>query len=404
MPLLNAIRIFAKKEKVFVIATLAAIISSIFVPPDSVYIKYIDAHVILVLFSLMLVVAALRSCGLFDACADFLCSKVKTQRALCMVLVALCFSFSMFITNDVALLTFVPFAVLLLSKSGGTKFLAVTVVLQTIAANLGSMCMPTGNPQNIFLFSKMNASVGKFFSLLLPYSAVAFLLLFVCCFLVPSTPLKIQAAYQKKRIDKIRSLLYTGLFVLCLLGVVKIIPFWCAAAISLFAVLATQKSLFAKVDYVLLLTFCSFFVFTGNIERIEIVRKFLEKTVCGREFFSGLAASQIISNVPAALLLYPFSANPSNLLLGVNVGGLGTLVASLASLISYKLYIKAAASMPLPLTNSSKAFQETSMPMTTANPSQFTGTPSSPAKYLLLFTGLNLFFMAILCAIYLFSK
>ncbi len=387
---------FIKREKVFCIAAAAAFVSAFFVRPDAMYASYIDTRVLLVLFSLMLVVAGLRSCGMFDKCADFLCSHVKTQRSLSFVLVFLCFVFSMFITNDVALLTFVPFAVLLLSKSGGIKHLPFVVVLQTIAANLGSMLMPTGNPQNIFLYSKMDTGFWGFIKIVLPYSCVSLVLLAVCLLFIPSSPLSNESFSHRPPKEawstglsraRIYTIVYAVLFLLCLLCVLKIIPALITAVICAAVVFFIQRNLLMKVDYVLLLTFCAFFVFTGNIERITTIRSFLEKTVAGHEFISGVCASQVISNVPSALLLYPFSSISRTLLLGVNVGGLGTLVASLASLISYKLYVNRQQTLP-------------AGGVTSAEKAEPQKDQSGGGSYLLLFTVMNILFLAVLCLAY----
>jgi len=372
---------FFKKEATFCIAFFAAVISAFIVPPSAAYAKYIDLHVLFVLFSLMLVVAGLRSCGVFDTCADFLCSRVKRLRTLCAVLVYLCFFFSMFITNDVSLLTFVPFAVLLLNRSGNGKYIIYVVVLQTLAANLGSMLTPMGNPQNLFLYTRMGISASEFCSILIPYVVISGVLLALCLLFIQDADLEsvrgsmpqTESAAQTNNPaagGKIHLAVFWSLFVLCILCVLKVIPGWVLAATCAVAVLIVQRSLFLKVDYMLLLTFCAFFVFTGNMGNVPAIKTFLQKAVQGHEFWAGLLSSQVISNVPSALLLYPFSSDLKGLLLGVDVGGLGTLVASLASLISYKLYV-----------NQEKP-----------------AVPVKAGQYLAVFTVMNAVFMIILCA------
>lgn len=369
---------FIRREKVFCIAFLAAFCSAFAIPPDGRYLSYIDFRVLFILFSLMLVVQGLRSCGIFDLSAAFLCRHVKNLRSLATVLVFLPFAFSMFITNDVALLTFVPFAIMLLRQAGGSRYLIYVVVLQTVAANLGSMLMPFGNPQNIFLYSKMGLGIWGFIQIVLPFSLLSLLLLLAALLAVPKKNLSREDTKSVSSGIHLRGgfapLLYIFLFMFSVLAVLKVLPAWLAALFSAVAVFFMQKSLLKKVDYVLLLTFAAFFVFTGNMERLESVKSFLEGAVSGHEFVAGIIASQVISNVPSALLLYPFSTNAKDLLLGVNAGGLGTLVASLASLISYKLY---------------------------ATRDLADGEQSGSGRYVAVFTGVNLLFLLLLVLLWL---
>lgn len=342
--MLEKIKAFVKKEIVFVISFLLALVSCFFVKPSASYAGYIDEKVLFLLFAFMTVVAGLRDCGVFDKCADFLCRLTSSVRTLGIALVFMCFVFSMLITNDVALLTFVPFTIMLLNKCQKQKHIIYIVVLQTIAANLGSMLTPMGNPQNLFLFSQMGISAGEFILILLPYTIISAAALFICCLKLPGEVLGgVQAeqhtmADENMAVKKIRTVIYILLFLCCILSVLKILPAWMLALGVAGVVLLMQWKLILKVDYILLLTFVCFFIFSGNIQNIEIVKKTLQQAVAGKEFLCGILASQVISNVPATLLLYPFVENAKELLLGVDLGGLGTLVASLASLISYKLY------------------------------------------------------------------
>lgn len=347
--MIEKIQAFVKKEIVFVISFLLAAVSCIFVKPSSAYLNYIDTKVLFLLFAFMTVVAGLRYCGVFDSCAKFLCKLTSSVRALCIALVFMCFVFSMFITNDVALLTFVPFTIMLMTSCGQSKHIIYVVVLQTIAANLGSMLTPMGNPQNLFLYSQIGIGAVDFCKILLPYTIVSGIALFICCIFIPKKNLfedeNIKAQFfnaeskgDNKKLNTFRTVVYLVLFVLCILSVLKIIPAWLLAVIVAVCVVCVQAKILIQVDYILLLTFVCFFIFSGNIQNIEFVKNGLQSVVAGREFISGLLASQVISNVPATLLLYPFVKDAKELLLGVDLGGLGTLVASLASLISYKLY------------------------------------------------------------------
>ena len=246
----------------------------------------------------------------------------------------------MFITNDVALLTFVPFALIVLKDISNLKKIFV-IVLQTLAANLGSMLTPVGNPQNIFLYSKMSLSFFAFIKILLPYTVASFLMLSLCIIFLGNEKITFSLTYKKSILDKknlFKNSIYLILFFYCLLTVAGLLPKWSAALVVFLLVLFLDRKVFFEVDFMLLLTFVAFFIFTGNISHLDAVKSLLEKITLGHEFASGILFSQLISNVPASLLLYPFASDIKNLLLGVDIGGLGTLVASLASLISFKSF------------------------------------------------------------------
>lgn len=249
---------------------------------------------------------------------------------------SLCFFFSMVITNDVALLTFVPFTLLLLADAGAFA-LMWTVVLETIAANLGSMMTPIGNPQNLYLYMSRGLALGDFVQTLLPYALVSYILLALGTLLLPAQRRE-TAQEGAPALARDRLVLYLVLLAVCLLSVLKVLPAWVAAVVVALAVALRQPDLLGKVDWALLATFLCFFVFVGNVKAAPVVSQTLEQLLTGRETLVAVVCSQVISNVPATLLLAPFTQNVTELLLGVNLGGLGTLVASLASLISFKLY------------------------------------------------------------------
>lgn len=342
---------WVKKEIIFTVIFCLIVLSLWFVPPSPAYVSYINFDTLFILFSLMTVVAGFSSCGIFTCLGALVCKSVKTERTLAVVLVFLCFFTAMLITNDVALLTFVPFAITLLRKEK-QEYLVFVIVLQTIAANTGSMLTPIGNPQNLFLFSQEGFSLGSFIMTMLPLTVCSGLLLAAVIFIfVPNTATENaptgRATPAAFSIPVKRASVYTVLFILSLSAVVHVIPSYAAAVvIFVYAFIFDRESL-ARVDFMLLLTFVCFFIFTGNIAAIESVRNFLQAKIQGAEFWAGVAVSQIISNVPATLMLHPFSGSSRELLLGVNTGGLGTLVASLASLISSKLYMKTPQARPL---------------------------------------------------------
>lgn len=333
---------FMKKEAVLCAAGLLAVISAFIVPPSVAYLKYIDYRVLALLFGLMLVVAGFQSIGFFRYLGDRLLAKASCTRHLCLLLVFLCFFSSMLITNDVALLTFVPFAVMLFAMAGEAKLLIPVVVLQTIAANLGSMLTPIGNPQNLYLYSTYAFSPADFVLHMLPLSALSAGLLLLCSILLPNRPLAAPADQNSSPAVKIpaagKLISYTLLFLVCLLCVFRLISWPVMLGILVCAVFFLDKKLFRSVDYFLLLTFVCFFLFIGNMQRIPAISDLLRSLITGRELLLGALFSQCISNVPAAILLSGFTDQALPLLYGVNVGGLGTLIASLASVISYRLY------------------------------------------------------------------
>ena len=353
---MQMVKEFFKKEIVLVVAILLAVVSMLMIPPDKEYIAYIDFSTLSILFSLMAVMAGLQTAGVFREIAEKLLGKVKKVWQLVLILVMLCFFFSMFITNDVALITFVPFTFIILELLGGeaeSKLIIPVVVLQTIAANQGSMLTPIGNPQNLYLYGRAGMGVGEFMRILLPYTVVAFVLLLVLCLFFSK---KSTADADAKAMGKFQSMTsqthlsggkwditrYLALFGVCLLTVAKVkwCPYWVTLLIVVVTLLLFNRKLFAKIDYSLLLTFVGFFIFIGNMGRISAFREFLQRIITGNEVLTAVISSQVISNVPAALLLSGFTDNYEALILGTNLGGLGTLIASIASLISYKYIAK----------------------------------------------------------------
>lgn len=334
---------FWKKETVLCIALLLAVISSFVVVPDREYVDYIDFRTLAILFCLMSVMAGLQKIGVFQWIAEGLLRRVRSIGQLVTILVLLCFFFSMLITNDVALITFVPFTftVMKLLKEEQKKNLVIpVVVMQTIAANLGSMLTPIGNPQNLYLYGKAGLSVGAFLGLMLPYTLLSLVIILGWCLLRgkgKKTSLQIDFEQQTSLKGNYKALvIYVILFAVSLLVVAHVIPYVVALATVICVVFFLDKKVFSRVDYSLLLTFVGFFVFIGNMGRIPAFSALLQSIVEGNEVITAVVSSQVISNVPAALLLSGFTTNYQALIVGTNLGGLGTLIASMASLISYK--------------------------------------------------------------------
>lgn len=327
---------FIKKEAVLCLSFVLAIASMLFVPLSANYISYIDFKTISLLFCLMTVMAGLREIGVFSALAGRLLTSTKNFRKISLILIMLCFFSSMLITNDVALITFVPFAFEVVKKSNKTEFIIPIVVFQTIAANLGSMLTPVGNPQNLYLYSLSSLSLGEFVMITLPYTVIAFVMLVISNLTVKPSPVDFKT--ENPVVDIKITVFYIFLFVVCMLTVANILEYWITLIIVALAILIKNKKLLFKVDYSLLLTFVFFFIFIGNMSNVEVFKSAVSNLLDGREVLVSIISSQIISNVPAAVLLSGFTDKIKLLIIGTNIGGLGTLIASMASLISYKIF------------------------------------------------------------------
>ena len=327
---------YFKKDVVFTVSLILAAGSCVLVPPGPVYASYLDWHTLIMLFCLMVIVEGIRQTGAFLTLGQGLLHRVKSPRGVAAVLVFLCFFASMLVTNDVSLLTFVPFGMGILEMTGLRRQLPLTVVLMTIAANLGSMFTPIGNPQNIYLFSLSGMSVGSFFILMLPYTLLAAVLLAASLWLgVPKGMLPV--ASQGKALLSARELLPYGVLFACAIATVSgALPDGVLLGIVVVVLLWKKKELLLQADFGLLLTFVFFFIFTGNLNALPQLRAMMEQALAGRETLVGILLSQVISNVPAAMLLSNYTNQISALIVGTNLGGLGTLIASMASLISYK--------------------------------------------------------------------
>lgn len=324
-----------KKEKVFTISLLLAIFTSFLVHPQ---ISYINFKVLVLLFNLMIIVSAFENLKVMDKIALGILSKCKNTRMVSMVLVILTFFASMLVTNDVALLTFVPLAVATFKK---TKVDSMkTIILQTLAANIGSSLTPMGNPQNLFLFTHYNLSGFQFFSVTIPFVALGMLWLL----LLNKRVLKkeIEPSLNTVHIkDKKRTSIYFILFLFIVCSVFGIVDYKYTFLATLLCLVFMDKHLIKEVDYFLLATFICFFISIGNISNIELIQVYLRELLKtpGMPYFSSIVLSQVVSNVPCSVLVSGFTDNWREVLLGVNVGGMGTLIASLASLISYKIYM-----------------------------------------------------------------
>ena len=337
---------FIKQEAILIVACVLAVFSMFFVIPDEKYFEYIDFRTLGILFSLMALMAGFQSMGVFEEISRKLLNKVQNIRQLVVMLTLLCIFFSMIITNDVALITFVPFTFVLFDMLGQTeekKWLIPVVILQTIAANLGSMLTPIGNPQNLYLYGKSGMTFEKFIILMLPYTVLSLVMLLISSFVIGSfgnKKITVSLTTKSKEKNTRKVIMYVALFCICILAVLRVLSVSIAFAVTLCAIVIFDRKVLKKVDYSLLLTFVGFFIFIGNMGRLPMFSFLLQKYISGNEVITAVLTSQVVSNVPAALLLSNFTDNLPALIVGTNIGGLGTLIASMASLISYKFIVQ----------------------------------------------------------------
>lgn len=327
-----------KKDIVLSAAIIFALLSMFFVKPDRKYLDYIDFRTVGLLFSLMAVVAGFTAMGVMRKVAEGIISRVKSTGILLAVLWGLCFFSSMIITNDVSLITFVPLAISVLTMCNKHELIIYTVVLQTVAANLGSMLTPMGNPQNLYIFNYFNLRIGEFLIITLPVIAISFVMLLTATLFVKNESLTVDVKNSTTAGNRFNIIMYSCLGMLCILAVLKVIDYRIAVVVTAICLIIFDRKILKRIDWLLLITFCAFFIFVGNIERIEMISNFINGLMTGREIAVSLCASQFISNVPAAVMLCGFTDNYRALILGTDIGGLGTLIASLASLISFKIY------------------------------------------------------------------
>ena len=361
---------FLKKEAVLCVSGILAVISCFIVPPSEKYAGYVDLRVLILLFCLMLTVAGIRQTGAFSVICEALMKKFRSIKAVGLVLVLLSFFMSMLLTNDVTLVTIVPFTLLMFDNISGEKGRAeiVLLVLETAAANLGSMLTPMGNPQNLYLYTTFNLSFGEFFGIIFPYSALSLVML-ICSVFLFLPKLKTEMPDGTAKIQgRVKLILFVMLFAVNMLTILRILDDKILLLIVTAAVLIIDRKLFLQADYSLLLTFVFFFVFVGNLGSIPVLSESLRRVFLGNEVILSVLLSQVISNVPAAILLSGISDNASALIIGTNLGGLGTLIASMASLITYKFYAGS--------------------------------KDSSPKKYILIFTLFNVCYLAVLGTLY----
>ena len=362
---------FLSKNTVMVVALSAALITCLIIPIDQEYIGYFDIKTLTCLFCVLAVVCALKNISFFYILAQKIVTSCRNARLSILVLVYITFIGSMLIANDMALLTFLPLGYFVLGTTGKTKYMAFTFIMQNIAANLGGMLTPFGNPQNLYLYTKFQIPTGEFMTIMVIPFALSVALITICCLIfVKPEPMVLNQAAQK--LPPKRTCLYLALFVLAIAIVFRGIPYWIGLIVIPAVLIFADRKALKMVDYPLLLTFVFFFVFAGNMARIGVVRMLFSWLMEKSTLLFSTLSCQVISNVPSAILLSQFTDNYRDLLIGVNIGGVGTLIASLASLITFREYTNHA--------------------------------PEKSKSYILLFSAFNFAFLIILTAVMMLLK
>ncbi len=333
----NKIIYFIKKNPVLSIAFAAAVATGCIVPPDKEYIGYFDFRTLTCLFCVLAVVCALKNINFFYTIAEKIVKAFKNVRTCVLVLVYITFIGSMLIANDMALLTFLPLGYFVLASTAKQKYMAVTFILQNIAANLGGMLTPFGNPQNLYLYSKFQIPNLEFVKTMTPTFVLSVIMITACC-LIFIKPEKMEIMGSRVYLNPKKAVLYLALFALSIAIVFRGVPYFIGLIIIPAVLMIFDRKALRDVDYGLLFTFVFFFVFAGNMARIDLVRDIISQLLDKSTLLVSVLSCQIISNVPSAILLSQFTGDWAHLLVGVNIGGTGTIIASLASLITFREY------------------------------------------------------------------
>ena len=330
---------FIKREVVLSVAIVLTVVTCFFVPIDKEYLNYFDLSTLICLFCMLAVVAGLKSTNVFELISKKMIGMFHTRRTVIYALVFGTFFFDMIVANDMSLITFLPLTYIVLHSTKNDKYLAFTFIMQTIAANMGGMITPYGNPQNLYLYSYYNIPTTEFLGILFMQSITVAILLWICCSFIGNEKLTLRKN-SKIILSKRNIYIYSILFILVILSIFRVIPYFITLAIVFITILILDKKRFKDVDYALIATFCVFFIFSGNISRIPAIRELISGIVMKNTLFAGIISCQFISNVPTAIFLSKFTYNYRELLISVNIGSLGILISSLASLITLKEFLK----------------------------------------------------------------
>lgn len=335
----NKIVAFVKKEVVLSIAIICTIITMFFIPVDKEYMEYFDYKTLVSLFCMLAVVAGLKNTNVFELISKKLIGLFHTRRAVIYALIFGTFFFDMIVANDMSLITFLPLTYIVLHSTNNDKYLSITFILQTIAANMGGMITPYGNPQNLYLYSYYNIPTAEFFGVLLIQSLAIAGLLIIAGLFIKNEELVLKSN-EKINVDKKKLSIYVVLFAFVILSIFRVVPHLVTLGIVILTVLCVDRKRFKEVDYALLATFCVFFIFSGNIARIPAIKEFIASIVTKNTLVAGIVSCQFISNVPTAIFLSKFTESYRELLVSVNIGSLGIIISSLASLITLKEFLK----------------------------------------------------------------
>lgn len=338
---------FFKTNFIFSVVVVMAIVSMIFVPPDSEYGGYFEWSTIATIFLILLVVAGLININFFETVARFIVKKFKSTRSIIMCLIFLTYVSAIFNANDMSLLTLLPLSYIVLKYTNNLKYCAFTFIMQNIASNLGGMLVPIGNPQNLYIYSFYHISFLEFLKIMALPTLIAFVLIVAVCMFVKNDPIEFKDDYSKK-VNKKRLSVLLVLFALVLLSIFRVMPWWLSLILVTVAMIFVDRKAFLGVDYTIPLTFVLFFIFSGNMSRIDVLTNFLTKIIDEHTFFTAYVSCQVISNVPTAILLSKFTNNYASLLISVNVASLGIIFSSLSGIIALKEYIKVANKENLP--------------------------------------------------------
>ncbi|MBR3791199.1 MAG: citrate transporter [Clostridia bacterium] len=337
---MNIVLKFIRKNLIFTIAWFLAIITIFLVPIDKEYLSYFDFKTLACLFCALAVVCALRHIYFFQIVAKKIVCIFKNTRTAVLALVYITFIGSMLIANDMALITFLPLGYFVLSQTNHKELMSFTFIMQNISANLGGMLTPFGNPQNLYLYSYMNIPTKEFFEIMFPPFIISVTLITICCLFIKKEPLTLSKSEADIKLKKDKTIIYSILFALSIAVVFDTIPFMLGVIIITISMLFLDRDALLEVDYGLLLTFCAFFIFSGNLARIDAVKNIISALIDKNTLLVSVLSCQVISNVPSAVLLSHFTKNYPALLIGVNIGGTGTPISSLASLITLSQYSK----------------------------------------------------------------
>ena len=333
----HSIGTFVRKNTVLCIAAVLALVTAVIVPPDLTYLTYFDTRTLTCLFCTLAMVCALRNIRFFTCIAEKIITVTKNLRRSVLALVYITFIGSMLIANDMALLTFLPLGYIVLHTTGKEQYMAYVFILQNIAANLGGMLTPFGNPQNLYLYSRFAIPTVEFMGVMIWPFLLSVAMITICCLLFPAVPLTVDDSGIKLPVK--RTVIYLILFAFSIAIVFRALPYWLGLVIIPLALLFMDRKALTAVDYPLLFTFVCFFIFSGNMARIPAVEQFMAALLDKSVLVVSTLSCQCISNVPSAILLSRFTDNWQELLLGVNIGGAGTIIASLASLITFREYM-----------------------------------------------------------------